>query len=106
MTHVRRQPFAFFSREEKSSCVVAVRDSERRQKWKTEIKEMKQKRVPSGKGNICGAPYAHTVPLQTHVKDFYTPFFLCTEVVREGSRRFEGVEPLGGTLHTLLPLCR
>ena len=34
-------------------------------------------------------------PLRTHVKDFNTPCFLCTEVVREGSRRFEGVEPLG-----------
>ena len=30
-------------------------------------------------------------PLRTHVKDFYTPCFLCTEVVREGSRRFDGV---------------
>ena len=28
-------------------------------------------------------------PLRTHDKDFYTPCFLCTEVVREGSRRFE-----------------
>ena len=35
-------------------------------------------------------PCSHCVD----VKDFYTPFFLCTEVVREGSRRFEGVEPL------------
>ena len=48
-------------------------------------------------------------PPRTYVKKLYTPFFLCTEVVREGSRRFEGVEPLGnsvytGTLHTLLPL--
>ena len=45
------------------------------------------------------------------VKDFYTPCFLCTEVVREGSRRFAVVEPLTvkqctGTLHTLFPLCR
>ena len=28
-------------------------------------------------------------PLRTHVKDFYTPCFLCTEVVREGSSEDE-----------------
>ena len=35
--------------------------------------------------------YSRTTPNSRH---FYTPCFLCTEVVREGSRRFEGVEPL------------
>ena len=29
------------------------------------------------------------------MKDLYTPCFVCTEVVREGSRRFAEVEPPG-----------
>ena len=28
-------------------------------------------------------------PLRTHAKELYTPCFLCDEVVREGSRRFD-----------------
>ena len=44
-------------------------------------------------------------PLRTHVKDFYTPCFLCTEVVREGSRRFEGVEPLGNSVQAPCSHC-
>ena len=35
------------------------------------------------------------VPYTPCFKDFYTPFFLCTE---EGARRFEGVEPLGNSV--------
>ena len=32
-------------------------------------------------------------PPRTHVKELYTPCFLCDEVVREGSRRFDALEP-------------
>ena len=46
-----------------------------------------------------------TYALRTHVKDFYTPCFLCTEVVRDGSRRFEGVEPLGNSVHVPYTSC-
>ena len=34
-------------------------------------------------------------PPRIHVIDLYTPCLLCTEVVREGSKRFTAVEPPG-----------
>ena len=34
-------------------------------------------------------------PPRTHAIDLYTLCFLCTEVVREGSRRFAAVGPPG-----------
>ena len=43
-------------------------------------------------------------PLRTHVKDFYTPCLLCTEVV-EGSRRFAVVEPLGNSVQVPYTSC-
>ena len=40
------------------------------------------------------------------VKDFYTPCFLCTEVVREGLRRFGGgVEPLCNSVQVPYTTC-
>ena len=39
--------------------------------------------------------YSRTTPNSR--QRLLTPCFLCTEVVREGSRRFEGVEPLRNT---------
>ena len=44
-------------------------------------------------------------PLRTHVKDFYTPCFLCTKVVREGSRRFTVVEPFGNSVQVAYTPC-
>ena len=55
--------------------------------------------------NYFSAEKARVEPLRTHVKDFYTPFFLCTEVVREGSRRFEGIEPLGNSVQVPYTPC-
>ena len=41
----------------------------------------------------------------THLPLSNTPCFLCTEVVREGSRRFEGVEPLGNSVQIPYTAC-
>ena len=36
--------------------------------------------------------YAVPVPLRTQVKELYTPYYSCNDVVREGSRRFAALE--------------
>ena len=49
-------------------------------------------------------------PPRTYVKELYIPCYLCEDVVREGSMRFDVLEPprTGAycTLHTLYPLKR
>ena len=49
-------------------------------------------------------------PPRTRVKEVYIPCYLCEDVVREGSMRFDGLEShqtsAYSTLHTLYPLKR
>ena len=50
------------------------------------------------------------ISTRIHVKELYTPCYLCDDVVREGSRRFDALEPppaktgSGGLLVMALPI--
>ena len=47
-------------------------------------------------------------PPRTHVKEVYIPCYLCEDAVREGSMRFDVLEPhptsAASTLHSFYPL--